>query len=261
MRPTTWPSRTSAAASPTWRPTTCRPTGIIIVGNGNIKSGHGRLPRRHDGRGRGPCADSGAADHHGCGYTEQTLQTSSAQAVSADGTDHRRLRRRPRRANRAFVTTFLDRRDHRPEPSWRAPSCPTIDGGKWAEAYAMTPDGALHRRPQRQPQGPPGLHLVPGRMIPTLPKLGGQGPGRALQEEVGQRGHRHRPPPRIGGWRADGRGLQPDHPLPLGGLRLDRQPGARADETRNSSATCTTWSTSSSRPAPGKLPEWAPAGF
>ena len=54
-----------------------------------------------------------------------------------------------------------------------------------------------------------------------------KGTGRALQEERGQRGHRHRLPARIDGGRPDRRGLQPDHPLPLGGLCLDRQPGAR----------------------------------
>ena len=65
--------------------------------------------------------------------------------------------------NKAFVTTFLGVDEATGEAILESYVLPAIDGGKWSEAYAMTPDGLLHRRPQRQPQGTPGLHLVPGR--------------------------------------------------------------------------------------------------
>ncbi len=208
------------------------PDGAILVGTGNTKTGMKAFR-----------ADTTVLDEDGVPVpvqltiqdlvTEQTLRSSSAQAVSADGTIIAGYGS-TKTANRAFVTTFLDMM-----------RLPEKRSGKLYPARARRRQVCRglchdrdrrrrhHRRPQRQPQGPRGLHLVRGT-IPTHLKssLGGQGTGRALQEEQGRRGHRHRLSPRIGGGRADRRGPQPDHPLPLGGLRLDRQPhaGWREDE-------------------------------
>ena len=67
----------------------------------------------------------------------QTLHTSSAQAVSADGmiiTGYGSTKK----ANRAFVTTFLGIDETTGETILDSVILPVIAGGKFAEAYAMT---------------------------------------------------------------------------------------------------------------------------
>ena len=70
-------------------------------------------------------------------YTEQTLQTSSAQAVSADGTIIAGFGG-TKTGNKAFVTTFLGIDGTTGEAILESYVLPAIDGGKWSEAYAMT---------------------------------------------------------------------------------------------------------------------------
>jgi hypothetical protein len=70
-------------------------------------------------------------------YTEQTLQTSSAQAVSADGTIIAGFGATAT-GNKAFVTTFSGIDETTEEAILESYVLPAIDGGKWSEAYAMT---------------------------------------------------------------------------------------------------------------------------
>jgi hypothetical protein len=69
--------------------------------------------------------------------TEQTLQTSSAQAVSADGLIIAGFGG-TKRGNKAFVTdtTLTNWADE--EPILESYVLPAIDGGQWSEAYALT---------------------------------------------------------------------------------------------------------------------------
>jgi hypothetical protein len=70
----------------------------------------------------------------------QTLQTSSAQAVSADGTIIAGFGG-TKTGNKAFVTFFLGTEtldDGTTEALLESYILPTISGGKWSEAYAMT---------------------------------------------------------------------------------------------------------------------------
>ena len=109
--------------------------GTIIVGTGNVKTGM-----------VGWFADTTVVDEDlvpipvqltitDMFYTEQTLQTSSAQAVSADGTIIAGYGG-TRRGNKAFVTTVLDATT---DPiTLESYVLPAMDGGQWSEAYAMT---------------------------------------------------------------------------------------------------------------------------
>jgi len=109
--------------------------GTIIVGTGNVKTGM-----------VGWRADTLVVDEEGVPipvqltitdmfYTEQTLQTSSAQAVSADGTIIVGYGG-TKRGNKAFVTTVLDATT---DPiTLESYVLPAMDGGQWSEAYAMT---------------------------------------------------------------------------------------------------------------------------
>ena len=109
--------------------------GTIIVGTGNVKTGM-----------VGWRADTLVVDEEGVPipvqliitdmfYTEQTLQTSSAQAVSADGTIIAGYGG-TKRGNKAFVTTVLDATT---DPiTLESYVLPAMDGGQWSEAYAMT---------------------------------------------------------------------------------------------------------------------------
>jgi len=71
----------------------------------------------------------------------QTLQTSSAEAVSTDGMVIAGYGA-TKRGNRAFVTTFLgletDTETGEEEAILESYLLPALDGGKWCEAYAMT---------------------------------------------------------------------------------------------------------------------------
>jgi uncharacterized membrane protein len=111
--------------------------GTIIVGTGNVKTGM-----------VGWRADTTVIDEDGVPipvqltitdmfYTEQTLQTSSAQAVSADGTIIAGYGG-TKRGNKAFVTTFLGIDGTTGDAILESYVLPAIDGGKWSEAYAMT---------------------------------------------------------------------------------------------------------------------------
>ena len=125
--------------------------GIIIVGTGNTTTGLQAF-----------YADTTVMDAEGVPipiqltitdmfYTEQTLQTSSAQAVSADGTIIAGYGG-TKRGNRAFVTTVVDANT---DPVTLASYVlPAIDGGQWSEAYAMTPDGLYIAGRSDSPKGP-----------------------------------------------------------------------------------------------------------
>ncbi len=83
--------------------------------------------------------------------TLQTLRASSAQAVSGDGTVIAGYGS-TKKANRAFVTTVLDATT---DPiTLESAILPMLGGGKFAEAYAMTPDGAIIAGRSDSPKGP-----------------------------------------------------------------------------------------------------------
>ena len=127
------------------------PDGTIIVGTGNVKTGM-----------VGWRADTTVVDEEGVPipmqltitdtfYTEQTLQGSSAQAVSADGLTIAGFGE-TKRGNKAFVTTVLDATT---DPiTLESYVLPAIAGGKWSEAYAMTPDGLYIAGRSDSPKGP-----------------------------------------------------------------------------------------------------------
>jgi len=71
------------------------------------------------------------------GVEGQTLQTSSAQAVSPDGTIIAGYGG-TKTGNKAFVTTFLGIDETTGEAILESYILPAIAGGKWSEAYAMT---------------------------------------------------------------------------------------------------------------------------
>ena len=127
--------------------------GTIIVGTGNVKTGM-----------VGWRADTAVVDEEGVPipvqltitdmfYTEQTLQTSSAQAVSADGMIIAGYGG-TKRGNKAFVTTFLGIDGTTGEAILESYVLPAIDGGQWSEAYAMTPDGLYIAGRSDSPKGP-----------------------------------------------------------------------------------------------------------
>ena len=111
--------------------------GVILVGTGNVKTGM-----------VGWRADTTVVDEDGVPiaaqltitdtfYTEQTLQTSSAQAVSADGMIIAGFGG-TKRGNKAFVTDTTSTNWADEEPILESYVLPAIDGGQWSEAYAMT---------------------------------------------------------------------------------------------------------------------------
>ncbi len=83
--------------------------------------------------------------------TLQTLRSSSAEAVSADGTIIAGYGS-TKKANRAFVTMSEDWGAE--EPVLVSTILPMLGGGKFAEAYAMTPDGAVIAGRSDSPKGP-----------------------------------------------------------------------------------------------------------
>jgi uncharacterized membrane protein len=111
--------------------------GIILVGTGNTMSGEQAFR-----------ADTTVVDEDlvpipvqltitDMYYTEQTLHTSSAQAVSADGTIIAGYGATAT-GNRAFVTTFLGIDETTGEAILESYVLPNLDGGSSAEAYALT---------------------------------------------------------------------------------------------------------------------------
>ncbi len=124
--------------------------GIILVGTGNTKTGLKAF-----------YADTTVVDEDLVpipvqltiqdAVTLQTLRASSAQAVSADGTIIAGYGS-TKTANRAFVTTVLDATT---DPiTLESTILPMLGGGKFAEAYAMTPDGAIIAGRSDSPKGP-----------------------------------------------------------------------------------------------------------
>jgi uncharacterized membrane protein len=124
--------------------------GIILVGTGNIKTGL-----------RGFRADTTVVDADGVpvpvqlviqdAVTLQTLRSSAAEAVSEDGLIIAGYGS-TKVANRAFVTTSEDWSAE--EPVLVSTILPMLGGGKFAEAYAMTPDGAIIAGRSDSPKGP-----------------------------------------------------------------------------------------------------------
>jgi len=123
---------------------------LILVGTGNTKNGQ-----------RAFRADTEVVDEDLVPVpvqlviqdyvTLQTLRSSAAEAVSADGliiagyggTNN---------GNRAFVTTVLDATT---DPiTLESTILPRLGGGKYAEAYAMTPNGAIIAGRSDSPKGP-----------------------------------------------------------------------------------------------------------
>jgi len=97
-------------------------------------------------------------------YTEQTLQTSSAQAVSADGTIIAGYGG-TKTGNKAFVTTFLGIDETTGEALLESYVLPAIAGGKWSEAYAMTvtDEGVIYIAGRSDsPKGPQACIWFPG---------------------------------------------------------------------------------------------------
>jgi uncharacterized membrane protein len=84
-------------------------------------------------------------------YTEQTLQWTRAEAVSEDGLVIAGYGG-TKRGNRAFVTTVLD--PNTDPITLESVVLPNLDGGKFAEAYAMTPDGLIIAGRSDSPKGP-----------------------------------------------------------------------------------------------------------
>lgn len=84
-------------------------------------------------------------------YTAQTLKWTVAEAVSADGLIIAGYGG-TKTGNRAFVTQVLDANT---DPiTLLSVVLPNLDGGKYAEAYAMTPDGVYIVGRSDSPKGP-----------------------------------------------------------------------------------------------------------
>ena len=138
--------------------------GLIFVGTGNTKTGEQAFR-----------ADTTVVDEDlvpiavqltitDTFYTEQTLQTSSAQAVSADGTIIAGYGG-TKRGNKAFVTTFLGIDETTGEAILESYVLPAIAGGKWSEAYALTvtDEGVIYIAGRSDsPKGPQACIWFPG---------------------------------------------------------------------------------------------------
>ena len=96
-------------------------------------------------------------------YTEQTLHTSSAEAVSADGTVIVGYGG-TKQGNLAFVTTFLGIDGTTGEALLESYVLPALDGGKWCEAFALaeTDIGIVIAGRSDSPKGPQACIWFPG---------------------------------------------------------------------------------------------------
>lgn len=121
--------------------------GLIMVGYGNVKIGQvGFYADMTD-----PLLPLVSQLTIQDAVTLQTLRSSSAEAVSEDGTIIAGYGS-TKTANRAFVTIVLDATT---DPiTLESTILPGIAGGKFAEAYAMTPDGAIIAGRSDSPKGP-----------------------------------------------------------------------------------------------------------
>ena len=124
--------------------------GVILVGTGNTMTGLQAFR-----------ADTMVVDDAGVpvaaqltiqdAVTLQTLRSSAAEAVSEDGLIIAGYGA-TKVANRAFVTTVIDAAT---DPiTLESTILPMLGGGKYAEAYAMTPDGAIIAGRSDSPKGP-----------------------------------------------------------------------------------------------------------
>jgi uncharacterized membrane protein len=124
------------------------PDGIILVGTGNNR--RGPLAFRADMTDPflpvvKPLTITDST------YTAQTLKWTTAEAVSADGSVIAGFGG-TKKGNRAFVTTVEDANT---DPiTLLSVVLPSISGGKYAEAYAMTPDGVIIAGRSDSPKGP-----------------------------------------------------------------------------------------------------------
>ena len=199
--------------------------GQILVGTGNVKTGE-----------RAFRADMAVVDADLVpipvqlviqdAVTLQTLRSSAAEAVSADGMIIAGYGA-TNSGNRAFVTTVLDATT---DPiTLESTILPRLGGGKYAEAYAMTPDGTIIAGRSDSPKGPQAciwfVDDVTGEWV--VKGLGGL--SKKNLDSVAT-GVVYRPGSVVGG--AHGRGQEQEHPLRRGSLRLDRQPGARGRPDR-----------------------------
>lgn len=140
--------------------------GLILVGTGNVKTGP-----------VGFWADTLVVDESGVPvpkqltitdlYTAQTLQTSSAQAVSADGMIIAGFGGTST-GSKAFVAYVVDAST---DPiTLTSYILPALDGGKWSEAHAMTPDGMYIAGRSDSPKGPQACIWFQGD-DPATPEL------------------------------------------------------------------------------------------
>ena len=121
--------------------------GLIMVGYGNTKRGHMAFYADMTDPLLPVVKQLTIQD----AVTLQTLRSSSAEAVSADGTIIAGYGS-TKKANRAFVTTVVDAST---DPiTLESVILPMLGGGKFAEAYAMTPDGAIIAGRSDSPKGP-----------------------------------------------------------------------------------------------------------
>lgn len=125
--------------------------GLILVGYGNNKRGplafRAELTTATDGTVVPVVRPLTITDP----VTGQTLQWSIAEAVSADGNIIAGYGA-TKIGNRAFVSTVLDATT---DPiSLVSTILPIVAGGKFAEAYAMTPDGTIIAGRSDSPKGP-----------------------------------------------------------------------------------------------------------
>jgi uncharacterized membrane protein len=121
--------------------------GLIVVGYGNTKKGLQAF--------RADLTDPELPIIQQLKITDavtgQSLSASSAEAVSPDGTIIVGYGS-TKKANRAFITTSEDFSVE--EPVLVSTILPMLAGGKYAEAYAMTPDGAYIAGRSDSPRGP-----------------------------------------------------------------------------------------------------------
>ena len=145
--------------------------GLILVGTGNTKTGMQafRADTTVVDDDLVPIADQLTITD--TFYTEQTLQTSSAQAVSADGLIIAGFGG-TKTGNKAFVTdtTLTNWADE--EPLLESYVLPAIDGGQWSEAYAMTvtDTGVIYVAGRSDsPKGPQACIWFQDQADPELP--------------------------------------------------------------------------------------------
>jgi len=137
--------------------------GVFLVGTGNTKTG----PKAF-------FADTTVVDEEGVpipvqltiqdAVTEQTLRSSSAQALASNANDEAVIAGfgSTKTAMRAFVTTVVNPAADPITDGLVSSILPILGGGKFAEAYAITPDGAVIAGRSDSPKGPVACIWFPG---------------------------------------------------------------------------------------------------